>query len=42
MGLYYSGNGFDWLAAGIVDYHLVSFPCSCVTMYAMTCVHVCW
>jgi hypothetical protein len=26
MGLYYSGNGFDWHTAGIVDYHLVTFP----------------
>jgi hypothetical protein len=26
MGLYYSGNGFDWHTAGIVDYHLVRFP----------------
>ena len=22
MGLYYSGNGFDWHHAGMIDYHL--------------------
>lgn len=24
MGLFYSGNAFDWWTAGIIDYHLVS------------------